>query len=104
MNTHLVVYIGDVHNKVDLVSKIILKNASNDICRHIVSSMSQMRVIVDSWSARIPRDLAWLDGHKRHWWPRLKGIMDFEGIHYAALTIISKVWGIICLRRSEDSR
>lgn len=62
-----------------------------------------MRVIIDGWSARVPRNLALLYGHKRHWRARLKGIVDLEGVHYATLTVFSKVWCIVCLDRCRYS-
>lgn len=36
-STHLVVYISDVHDEVNIIAEIIGENASKDILRYIVS-------------------------------------------------------------------
>jgi hypothetical protein len=79
--THLVVYISDVHNEVDLKPKVVAQNAPNDIRRDIVPRMSQVRVVISRGTADIPTDLPLLNRDEWHWRPRLERIVDLQLVH-----------------------
>ena len=53
----LVVDVGNVLNKCNVVAKIILEDSSADVCRNIISSMTHMRVIIHGWSTTVPGDM-----------------------------------------------
>lgn len=79
--THLVVYISNVHNEVDLKPKVVAQNAPNDIRRDIVPRMSQVRVVISRGTADIPTDLSLLNRDEWHWRPRLERIVDLQLVH-----------------------
>lgn len=79
--THLIIDISNVHDKVDLEPKVVSQNAANDIRRDIVSRMPQVGMIVNCRPADIPTDLPLLDRDERYWRPRLERIVDLQLIH-----------------------
>lgn len=52
-----VIDICNVHNLAHIVSEVILHNASYDVKADIVTSVSHVRFIVDSWATLVPRHL-----------------------------------------------
>lgn len=86
------------HHKVDLVVKIMHKNAADDICRDIVSSMAQVAEIVlwnvnrskvevvvlstyNSRPAGVPANGTLFLWYKRHGGTRLQGAVNGNGGH-----------------------
>lgn len=63
---YLVIDVCNVHNKVDIKLEVVAHDAPNDIGADIVSGMAQMRIVVDCWSAHVPRDLlsSWVNRNK----------------------------------------
>lgn len=59
-STHddLVVDIGDIHHILNIVSKVIGQDSSNDVKCDVATSMSHVSAVVDSWTAGVPLDCA----------------------------------------------
>lgn len=79
---HLVVDVGDVHDKVDIVSEVVHHNATNNIGGDVVARMSQVTDVVDGRPTGIPRDFPWLARNKRHRPAGLERIVNLDGGHY----------------------
>jgi hypothetical protein len=78
---YLVVYVGDVHDEVDLVVEVVRENAANDVCRDIVAGVAEVALVVDGRAAGVPGDLAGLNWHEGNGIPRLQGAVDLERLH-----------------------
>lgn len=65
-NTHLVIDIGNIHDKPNIVLEIVSHYSPDYIRTDIVPSVPQMGIIIHSRTASIPRDLSVLriDGYK----------------------------------------
>ncbi|KAI6751862.1 hypothetical protein HG531_006558 [Fusarium graminearum] len=74
--SYLVVNIGNVHDKLDLEAKVVHQDTTDNVCRDIVASMTQVTLVVYGRTAGIPRDLALLDRDKWHWGAGLERIVE----------------------------
>ena len=81
LGSYLVVDVGNIHNELDVGTKIVHQDATNNVGRDIVARMPQMTLVVDSRTAGIPRHLSRLNRHKGHWRARLQGVVDLQGLH-----------------------
>ena len=62
---YLVVYVGDVHDKVDVVAKVVAEDTANDVLGDVVASMTHVACIIDGGTAIVPCDGATLFGDER---------------------------------------
>lgn len=73
--SYLVVNVGNVHDKVDVEAKVVHQNTTNNVCRDIVASMTQVTLVIYSRTASVPRDLALFNRDKGHWSARLERVV-----------------------------
>jgi hypothetical protein len=57
-NTYLVIHIGDIHDKSNIVLEIVSHYSPNYIRTDIVPSVAKMGIIIHCRTASIPRDLS----------------------------------------------
>jgi hypothetical protein len=74
---YLVVNIGYIHHKIHIEAKVMDHNPPDNVRRHIIPRVPQMRMVIDRRSAYIPGHFPGLNGHKRDRRPWLEGIVDF---------------------------
>lgn len=60
------------------------QDTANDVGRDIVPRMTQMTLVVDRRTARIPRHLALLDRHEWDGRARFERVVELEGLHGGA--------------------
>lgn len=52
--TYLVVNIGYIHDELNIEMKVVCKNTTDDVNRHIIPGVAEMSVVVDCRAASVP--------------------------------------------------
>ena len=73
----LVVDIGNVHDKVNVVAKVVSQYASNEILSHIISRVPQMAQVIHGRATRVPGQMIRLARYQFCFCAG-QGIDDFE--------------------------